>query len=136
MNQMKRWAVGVVVAGVACVACAQATSYSDEGIRAALEAHEGTHLLYMAAAAVQGTDGMTFGFDTWWRLCEGRWTKSVQSYLPGITDAELGRFLKRFGEKHRDVDPQSWLSPNERGGMMMPGETRTLEIPVGKRPKP
>lgn len=34
--------------------------------------------------------------DTWWRLCEGRFTRGLQQYLPGLTDANLLKFVKAY----------------------------------------
>jgi hypothetical protein len=102
--------------------------YTDAEIETALIAHEDTELLYLAAAADQGKDGMSFGISTWWRLCEGRWTVGVQKYLPGITDAELGAFMKRYARTKRGVDPRSILSAAARGTTIMPGETVAVSL--------
>lgn len=94
--------------------------------------------------------------DTWWRQCEGRFTEDIQTYLPGVTDAELLAFLKRFAENRRDAtvgEMQSWVRDQNyacstdigNGIRLMPihpasrlrfQRTRTLQEPIIVRSSP
>ena len=69
-------------------------------------------------------------FDTWWRLCEGRWNKDVNAYLPYLTDLQFREFQKRYGTRHSYGDPRSLMSPKERGTTLAPGETKTFRVTV------
>jgi hypothetical protein len=107
--------------------------FSDAEVETALRDNGQSVLLYLSAAVDQGKDGMTMGFDTWWRLCEGRWTQDVQEFLPGVTDVQLGKFLKRYGQAQRGKDPRSLIKPDERPAILFPGE-RTFTVTLNDFP--
>lgn len=99
------FAVGLVMVVIAAFALTHRPAapapprISDEQIEQQLDDHM-PELLYTAVALEQRKHGMTFGFDMWWRLSEGRWTTQAKKYLPELTDASLLEFLKRYGAHH------------------------------------
>lgn len=109
-------------------------SYSDAEIQAV--ADRCPWMLQCAIMAHNGSDGMVFGFDTWWRLSGDNWLNPMKSSLPLLTNARLKTFLLDYVKQNA---AGGWRAAGEaaalRAGIaplvtLGPGESMTVKVVV------